>query len=102
MEQLRIKTYCHIKNNSVYINGELAFEYPEANSMHDFLKKAFKHFKPGYAKFYKMDDISKLGFLASEVILKDKPYQTCTPEEWHRFKQFAIYPGNRYGIPGFD
>ncbi|MCB2206748.1 MAG: 3-oxoacyl-ACP synthase [Bacteroidetes bacterium] len=81
MEQLIIKTYCHIKNNHVYINGQPAFDYPEANSMHDFLKKAFKHFKPGYAKFYKMDDISKLGFLASEVILKDKPNQNCAPED---------------------
>ncbi len=81
MEQLRISTYCHIKNNRVYINGELAFEYPEANSINDFLKKAFKYFKPGYAKFYKMDNISKLGFLASEVILRDKPYQNYTPED---------------------
>jgi hypothetical protein len=81
MEQLKIKTYCHIKNNRICINGELAFEYREASSMHDFLKKAFKHFKPGYAKFYKMDDISKLGFLASEVLLQDKPYLAYQPED---------------------
>ncbi len=48
MEQLKIKTYCHIKNENVYINGKLVFEYPEATGITDFLKKAFKHFKPGY------------------------------------------------------
>jgi len=81
MEQLRIKTYCHIKNNCVYVDGAPVFDYPEASDLHDFLKKTFKHFKPGYAKFYKMDDISKLGFLASEAILKDKPYQGLKPDE---------------------
>jgi len=81
MKQLIIKTYCHIKNNCVYVDGELVFEYPEAGDLHDFLRKAFKNFRPGYAKFYKMDDISKLGFLASEVILKNKPYPNYAPED---------------------
>lgn len=81
MEQLKISTYCHIKNHRVYINGELIFELPEASGINDFLKKTFKHFKPGYAKFYKMDDISKLGFLASELLLKNKPYTAYEPED---------------------
>ncbi len=81
MEQLKIKTYCHIKNHRIYIDGVSVFEYPDAKGLNDFLKKAFKHFKPGYAKFYKMDEISKLGFLASEIILKDKPYQHFKPED---------------------
>jgi len=81
MEQLKIKTYCHIKNHRIYIDGVLVFEYRDAIGLNDFLKKAFKHFKPGYAKFYKMDEISKLGFLASEIILKDKPYQYLKPED---------------------
>lgn len=81
MEQLKVKSYCHIKNNSVYIDGKIAFEYPEANGDNDFLKKAYKYFKPGYAKFFKMDELSKFGFLASEIILNDKPYKAYKPEE---------------------
>lgn len=81
MNKLSIRTYCHIKNNSIYINGELVFELTETIDLNDFLKKAFKHFKPGYAKFYKMDEISKLGFLASEIILQDTPYKGIEPED---------------------
>jgi hypothetical protein len=81
MEHLRIKTYCHIKNDCIYLNGISIFEYHESNGINAFLKKAFKHFKTGYAKFYKMDDISKLGFLASELILKDEPYQHHESED---------------------
>ena len=81
MKQLKVKSYCHIKNHQIYVDGRLAFEVPRASSLKEFLKLAFKHFRPGYAKFYKMDEISKLGFLASEIILKDKPYQHLKPED---------------------
>ena len=81
MEQLKVKTYCHIKNHAVFVDGKQVFEYPEANGLHEFLKKAFRYFKPGYAKFFKMDEISKLGFLAAEAILSSKPYHEFQPEE---------------------
>lgn len=81
MEKLTIKTYCHIKNKTVFKNGKRVFEYAEAKELNDFLKKAFRHFKPGYAKFFKMDEISKLGFLAAEVLLKEKPHKLFQPED---------------------
>jgi len=81
MEQLKIKTYCHIKNHQIYLDGRLVFEAPGADSLKEFLKLAFKHFKPGYAKFYKMDGISKLGFMATEILLGDKPYHNLLPED---------------------
>jgi hypothetical protein len=81
MKQLKIRTYCHIKNNTVIVDGKQVFKYAEAKSLNEFLKKVYRHFKPGYAKFFKMDEISKLGFLASEVILSNKPYNDFQPEE---------------------
>ncbi len=39
--------------------------------MHDFLLRAYHHFDFQYSKFYKMDSLSKLGWLAAEVLLKD-------------------------------
>jgi hypothetical protein len=76
-----ITTYCHIKNNKIYLNGALLFEDKEAAGLNTFIKKAFRHFKPKYPKFFKMDDISKLGFLASEVLLTDKPNTQFTEDE---------------------
>jgi len=81
MKQLKIKTYCHIKNHQIYVDGQVVFSAPEADSMKKFLKLAFKHIKSGYAKFYKMDEISKLGFIAAEMLLKNKPYSDLRPEE---------------------
>ena len=37
----------------------------------DFLLSVYHHFGINYPKFYKMDNLSKLGWLATEVLLKD-------------------------------
>lgn len=39
-------------------------------SLTDFLIAAYRHFEIQYPKFYKMDSLSKLGWLAAEVLLK--------------------------------
>jgi len=62
-----IETYCHIRNNRIYRDGKLLFESPESD-LKGFLKSAYKFLNPGHAKFYKMDGLSKLGFLAAEVL----------------------------------
>ncbi|HDO27046.1 MAG TPA: 3-oxoacyl-ACP synthase [Bacteroidetes bacterium] len=62
-----IETYCHLRNNRIFRDGKLLFESPDTN-LKDFLKSAYKFLNPGYAKFYKMDELSKLGFLAAEVL----------------------------------
>ncbi len=66
-ETIIIDSYCHIRNNHIYRDGALIFEAPGAD-LKEFLKSAYKFLKPGYTKFYKMDDLSKLGFLAAEVL----------------------------------
>lgn len=40
-------------------------------SLPDFLLSIYQHFAFNYPKFYKMDNLSKLGWLASEILLKD-------------------------------
>ncbi|NOX84936.1 MAG: 3-oxoacyl-ACP synthase [Chlorobi bacterium] len=62
-----IETYCHIRNNRIFRDGKLIFEAPDAD-LKGFLKSAYKFLNPGHAKFYKMDELSKLGFLAAEVL----------------------------------
>lgn len=68
---LRIQSYCHIKQNKIYLDGELLFEETETDTLKDFAIKSIKHLKIKYPKFYKMDDICKLGFLASEILLSN-------------------------------
>jgi len=68
---LKIESYCFIRNNKVILNGELIFEDADAVSLKQIAKSVYRSIKPSYAKFFKMDDISKLGFLTAEVLLKD-------------------------------
>ena len=86
------KSYCRIVAGRVTLNGELFFESdsapdlrtnfssdgdhnfaPEENlrQAHDFFSAVYGCLGVDYRKFYKMDALSKLGFLASELLLKD-------------------------------
>jgi 3-oxoacyl-(acyl-carrier-protein) synthase len=59
-----------ISNHTVCKNGQTVF----TNKLTDipgFLLSVYKHFEIDYSRFYKMDTLSKLGWLASEVLLKD-------------------------------
>lgn len=42
----------------------------------NFLKTLYKQLEIGYAKFYKMDGLSRLGFLGAEFLLKEKTKET--------------------------
>jgi hypothetical protein len=57
-------------NNTVYKNGKAVFE-SEGVGLSDFLTAVYEHWAINYPKFHKMDNLSKLGFLASEILLKE-------------------------------
>jgi hypothetical protein len=65
-----ISHYAKIKGCLVWNDGELVFNsaiLPFAQ----FIEKAYEHYQVKYPKFFKMDNLCKLGFLASELILKN-------------------------------
>ncbi|RKR83446.1 hypothetical protein BDD43_3655 [Mucilaginibacter gracilis] len=71
-----------INSLSVCKNGQELFKGTGAN-LQALLVAIYQHFQFSYTRFYKMDNLSKLGWLASEVLLKDsfdknkyQPYQT--------------------------
>ena len=59
-----------ISNNTVYKNRELLFVNRDAN-VPGFLLSVYKHLNINYPRFYKMDNLSKLGWLTSEILLED-------------------------------
>jgi hypothetical protein len=63
-----IFSHCGISKNAVYKNGLKIFDKANANPQ-DFLLSTYEHFNLNYSKFYKMDGLSKLGWLASEILL---------------------------------
>jgi len=61
---------CTISNGVVRKNEQMVFENPNAG-LPDFLLSLYQASKFSYPKFYKMDNLSKLGWLAAEVLLND-------------------------------
>lgn len=54
----------------VFINGEKLFSSND-EQFSDFIKNAYKGFEVNYPKFFKMDNLSKLSFLAAELVLRN-------------------------------
>jgi hypothetical protein len=69
-----ITASCIISDHVVYKNGSTLFENKDASPA-GFLLSVYRHFKIDYPKFYKMDSLSKLGWLATEILLKDSSFK---------------------------
>ncbi|MEP6846383.1 MAG: hypothetical protein ABI861_10285 [Panacibacter sp.] len=71
----KISAFSIVKNNTVSKNGDLLFGCEQEKDAADFFLAAYSYFAINYPKFYKMDNLSKLGILATEILLKDS-FQT--------------------------
>lgn len=75
-----ITGYCLIRNHRVIYNGDIIFR--AENEPADFIDKAFESLQIQYPKYYKMDRLSKMGLMASEVVLKNSQgFQAAGPEK---------------------
>ncbi len=79
--QLHISKFCGIANSKVIRGKDIDFSVNEDVSSQDFFKKVYKHYEIKYMKFYKMDSLSKLGFISAEILLKDLNLQDKYPED---------------------
>jgi hypothetical protein len=76
-----IREYCIIRDGEIILNGNVLFKSSErAPSL--FFPDAYKNLGINYSRFYKMDNLSKLGFLASELLLSGKTMgEFCKADE---------------------
>lgn len=63
-----IRKHAVIRNDKVELNNEIFVNFAT------FIKALFKKEAISYPKFYKMDNLSKLGFLSAEMLLKDTSF----------------------------
>ena len=83
-KSLRVSSYCSVTRNEVVVNNNVIYT-GSGGAFKDLSDDIYKKFSFGYPKFHKMDNLSKLGFLSVELLLRDqKPEQK--------------YPGNDIGI----
>lgn len=69
--QLSIRKYISISKERIRVNGKEVFTYEGKEGYRKFIRAAYRHFNTSYPKFFKMDTLSKLGFMAVEILLKD-------------------------------
>lgn len=73
-----MKNYLHIsssvvvRNGKASHNGKVMFE-SQLSDVAAFSKEFYKILKTDYSKFYKMDNLCKLAFVASELLLRENP-----------------------------
>ncbi|MCW3467534.1 hypothetical protein [Chitinophaga nivalis] len=79
-EDAYITGCCIIRNHRVYLNGTLQWEADQALGLSEFLRAGYDRFSGQYPKFHKMDALSKLGWLAAEVLLQSTDVHTLPPE----------------------
>ncbi len=72
MEQYYISDYCTIRNGKVTKNGKEVYKGSISDLVKEFTKGIYRSLALNYPKFYKMDELCKLGFLATEVLLQGK------------------------------
>lgn len=66
---LFISASCVISDHVIYKNGQPVFE-EKSLDLPEFLIAAYRHFGLQYPKYFKMDNLSKLGWLANEILLQ--------------------------------
>lgn len=66
-----IQDFCHIKGGEISVNLATVFKSPETD-FKTLVKTAYKKLGIDYSKFFKMDNLSKLAFLASDLLLKNE------------------------------
>lgn len=75
---LFLKTYCRIKEGEVHINGELFCQHMDEEP---FLRSVYKHIGLNYPKFFKMDELSRLGFIGAEMTLMRSELENFADDE---------------------
>ncbi|HHT52151.1 MAG: hypothetical protein PHR19_06070 [Bacteroidales bacterium] len=58
-----------IRNHQVILQGEILFQRDQSMPNVQFFSELYRELKLAYPKFFKMDPLAKLGFLAAELLL---------------------------------
>ncbi len=61
--------HCIVESSTITINNKAVFK-SEASDFSTFIREAYKNFNESNMKFYKMDDLSKLGYIAAAYLLQ--------------------------------
>lgn len=69
--KLAITKYGYLNHQSFSINGNVQVSCPDGMSPVEFTTHLYRENKVSYPKYFKMDHLSRLGFLMADLLLKD-------------------------------
>jgi len=69
---LHVSSYCSINEKGVYKNGKPLFINKAGDQFLAYAKGVYRELGLSYPKFFKMDELCKLAFLAGEVLLDEQ------------------------------
>ncbi len=67
-----ISSYCHISSTIYSVNGQVANTF-ESGTLDEIISELYTSLDIKYSKFHKMDQLSKIGFIGTELIKRDFP-----------------------------
>jgi len=67
-----ISNHMYFTKNKLFNNFEKLYDFENSLTFAKVFKTIYKDLNIEYPKYFKMDSLSKLGFLSTEVLLKDK------------------------------
>ncbi len=69
-------SYCCITGGTVTVNGKRVFTAENSDTGEPLLTRIYRSASLSYPKFFKMDNLSKTGYLAAEYLLRGTPVDT--------------------------
>ena len=96
MNMQRITATCSIRDRVVRKNAETLFANDgaggeRAETLAEFLLSLYEQLGANYPRFYKMDPLSKLGWLATEILVKDSFHK-----EYYRPDEIGVVLANAH------
>jgi hypothetical protein len=88
-EQLFLTHWCRIRDFKTASESNPDIFHESFLTFADYIKALYKSFNPGYAKFYKMDNLSKLGFMAAEIVLNNS-----RAGDWYKKERIGVFLAN--------
>ncbi len=66
---IQISRYCRIQNNKVFLDNRSVFDFDKKTRFSAFIRACYKDIGCDYPRFYKMDNLCKLGYITAEYLL---------------------------------
>lgn len=74
---INVPTKVSIENSQIKVDDQITFS-SENKEFNLFIREAYKNLGENNQKFYKMDDMCKIGYVATAYLLKEKPSYSPT------------------------